>query len=728
MTDVIVFDGDDASQLVDLLGEIKREKIDPTHGHLRAMRVRTIDRISARGEEYFSMGRALPTHLPDSDPIKIANAAAEWIGRDNEVVIEREQFTNNWIITAGAERCIPNPCPRTIDSFTFRSTRSVIDIARESNGNVSSMSSGSVLFDFTFTADDVKPLSIAPYQEWHEGCTDVVTRNVRQPYGTACAIAHAIPARTFKLSIELPGTDPTSENEDGIVAGVWELIQCTPLTARLFLQEEIIGERNQTQHFFWDDERYITSNMTWRYRCTNINLNFAPGFASCPTAADIASGVQSQIRALSTTHPELAGAIVTVEMVDKPTCAPMFSNTQTKTLPDSFCERNVTMNVELTIYGRIYRLVPFGNDMRFSVWQYAVVNVTRVREINIATDILNPNGCAPGSPVWVPNTVTTTSGGWSQLYIETISCAEATTINRLVGGGRSYDFFGTYLNQLTHIAAPLQEINEARRFTMSFIEDVRCPDTLKYPAIVRPKGSTVEPLRLQSIVLKRGNWTVTLDSDADPTLPFVTASSFPLPNITRSLRSSGPGSRIGPDGKWQWSIECSGAPNCFYQPMAGVTQANNIRPYASLDFPSNYLAGVVFDFHVDSNGNQFRATYQAAITGHIGLYRCPNGWRWWGSLTWRLDQRFWRRIPFMLQMSNDPFGFEFANSQSVRDFNLIPFNDVTQTFNVNQNVTESTLFDEHTLTPLRQWPTGLTSNGLLTWSDAPATFRIVPRT
>lgn len=306
-----------------------------------------------------------------------------------------------------------------------------------------------------------------------------------------------------------------------------------------------------------------------------------------------------------------------------------------------------------------------------------------------------------------------------------IDCNEPSTFNNRV---RSRTFGKFIPNPLVAIPAlPTEEVNLVHQTRVEFEQPVTWPETLNYPAILRPSASGMVPLEIQSIVLKRGSWSVTLDCDATEPDSFPTFTSFPISNLTRRLRSRIANSRLAPDLGWQWVMDCGLVGGCSYQISAGVNHEPMIRPYAGIDHPATYLAGVLHQGHIDpGSGAVFNIAYQVAIEGTLRLFFCSSGWSWRGTLRWRIDTRYWRmQNQQLIHEAADPWAFEYSTSPFG---NTWTSTNVTQEFPFNQAVVESTMFDEHPIGPPQQWPVGMTGNGIAIWDDAPATFQVIPRT
>lgn len=354
----------------------------------------------------------------------VANLSIEHVGDGQPILLRREQSTN--VLTSDARPCWPDLCSRPIESIRIKRTISerTISYVTEDRGDgvgtyVEEYSEPTNTVEYDETLSVGHSVFDVPYRRWSDGCTNVVSRNVIL-YGS-CVVAHSQPLRDFTVTIELPSA-PTTET----IAAIFDPVDCSPVATRLYVQVSIDGEFNESQSFHWSDERFIKTPMAWRYRCTQFTVNLAP--VSCPTATQIESAFQSAITALAGTHPELAGAIVTVSQSELPLCEPTVSTTTNYPIDTCF-QRNIVETLETRKYGYLFELTFNPLDpiqIAFNVWHYTHSIETRSWEGCIPSGgvIGGSLGCCFGYGTWsgVTTTTSTETGGWSQVYSASIPC------------------------------------------------------------------------------------------------------------------------------------------------------------------------------------------------------------------------------------------------------------------------------------------------------------------
>ncbi len=159
------------------------------------------------------------------------------------------------------------------------------------------------------------------------GCTGPVTRLVRVGEFSA-NYDNNQRIHDFKFKITIPTATPESPAEK------FTIRDCIPLSQAAMVNIERANDNsNVYQSFYWEDERYVTSDgLTMAYGDRQFLLNFEASGTTpytigeiFPSPRDLSIHIQDQIRALNLfgEFPELADATVEVEMFPQSLCEPL---------------------------------------------------------------------------------------------------------------------------------------------------------------------------------------------------------------------------------------------------------------------------------------------------------------------------------------------------------------------------------------------------------------------
>lgn len=200
---------------------------------------------------------------------------------------------------------------------------------------------------YTFPVDE--PITPTFYKSWQIGCVGPVTRN--RLISGSCLSSNTSKLRSFSFTASYPSASA------GNPAGTIEFLDRIP-NAKVI--KTITGSFDSNQVYSWDDERFVFETLSCKYKGVSVTLTINMKTGACLTAAQIATAIQTSLRALNSpagTFPELADVTVSVDMPE---------------LDDSGCTAMATYTLENTILGGT-----FGFDCNYrtevvDIWGYLV--------------------------------------------------------------------------------------------------------------------------------------------------------------------------------------------------------------------------------------------------------------------------------------------------------------------------------------------------------------------